>query len=118
VLDDGAPQAIKVFQHEDVPVAVGLVVDNSGSMRRKKQAVTEAALAFVRSSNERYQMFVVNFNERASFGLPRTQPFSDSAVELEQALNGVPAKGKTALYDGIEAGLAQLKRRAIRRCSS
>ena len=50
VLDDGAAQTIKVFQHEDVPEAVGLVVDNSGSMRRKKQAVTEAALAFVRSS--------------------------------------------------------------------
>jgi VWFA-related protein len=108
VLDDGAAQTIKVFQHEDVPVAVGLVVDNSWSMRRKKQAVTEAALAFVRSSNERDQMFVVNFNERVSFGLPRTEPFSDSVVELEQALNGVPANGKTALYDGIEAGLAQL----------
>jgi VWFA-related protein len=110
VLDDGAAQTIKVFQHEDVPVAVGLVVDNSGSMRRKKQAVTEAALAFVRYSNERDQMFVVNFNERVSFGLPRTEPFSDSRVELEQALNGVPANGKTALYDGIEAGLSQLAR--------
>ena len=108
VFENGAPQTIRVFQHEDVPVAVGLVVDNSGSMGRKRKDVTAAALAFVRSSNPRDQMFIVNFNERVSFGLPNTDLFSASAAELEAALNGVPANGKTALYDAIDAGLAHL----------
>ena len=110
VFEDGVPQEIRVFQHEDVPVAVGLIVDNSGSMGRKKKDVTAAALAFVRSSNPRDEMFVVNFNERTTFGLPDTELFSASSSELERALNGVPANGKTALYDAIEAGLKHLKK--------
>ena len=113
VFEDGVPQEIRVFQHEDVPVAVGLIVDNSGSMGRKRKDVTAAALAFVRSSNPQDEMFVVNFNERISFGLPDTELFSASAAELERALNGVPANGKTALYDAIEAGLAHLKKATL-----
>jgi VWFA-related protein len=88
---------------------VGLVVDNSGSMNRKRKDVTAEALAFARSSNPRDQMFVVNFNERVFFGLADTELFSASPTELENALNGNPAIGMTALYDAIEAGLAHLK---------
>ena len=110
---DGTPQVIRVFDHEDVPVAVGLAVDNSGSMSRKRKDVITAALAFVRSSNTRDEMFVVNFNERVSFGLPDTQLFTASAVELEGALNGIPASGRTALYDAIEAGLNHLKKATL-----
>jgi Ca-activated chloride channel family protein len=113
VYEDGAPQAIQVFDHEDVPVAVGLAVDNSGSMRRKRKEVTAAALAFMRASNPRDEMFVVNFNERVSFGLPDTRLFSASAAELEEALNGIPASGRTALYDAIEAGLDHLKKATL-----
>jgi VWFA-related protein len=113
VFEDGVPQEIRVFQHEDVPVAVGLIVDDSGSMGPKRKEVTGAALAFVRTSNPRDQMFVVNFNERTSFGLPDTELFSASTSELEQALNGVPANGKTALYDAIEAGLVHLKKATL-----
>jgi Ca-activated chloride channel homolog len=109
VFEDRVPQTIRLFQHEDVPVAVGLIVDNSGSMRRKKKDVTAAALTFARSSNPKDEMFVVNFNERVSFGLPNTELFSANNSELEHALNGIPANGKTALYDAIEAGLAHLK---------
>ena len=113
VLENGALQDVRVFQYEDVPVAVGLIVDNSGSMRRKTKDVTAAALAFARSSNPRDEMFVVNFNERTSFGLPDTELFSASTPELEHALNGVPASGKTALYDAIELGLAHLKKATL-----
>jgi VWFA-related protein len=113
VYEDGSPQAIRVFDHEDVPVAVGLAVDNSGSMVRKRKDVTAAALAFVHASNPRDEMFVVNFNERVSFGLPDTRLFSASAAELEAALNGVPAYGRTALYDALEAGLDHLKQAAL-----
>jgi Ca-activated chloride channel family protein len=113
VYEDGAPQVIQVFDHEDVPVAVGLAVDNSGSMGRKRREVTAAAVAFVRASNPRDEMFVVNFNERVSFGLRDTQPFSSSAAELEAALNGIAASGRTALYDAIEAGLDHLNKATL-----
>ena len=113
VFENGVLQEIRVFQHEDVPVTVGLIVDNSGSMVRKRTEVTAAALAFVRSSNPRDQMFVVNFNERVSFGLPDTELFSASTSELDQALNGVPANGRTALYDAIEAGLKHLMKATL-----
>jgi Ca-activated chloride channel family protein len=115
VYEDGSPQAIRVFSHEDVPVAVGLVVDNSGSMRRKRQEVTAAALAFVHASNPRDQVFVVNFNERVSFGLPDTQLFSANPAELERALAGVQAGGRTALYDALEAGTDHLKKTTLDR---
>ena len=81
VYEDGVPQEIKHFSHEDIPVTVGLVVDNSGSMRPKRADVIAAALAFVRSSNPMDQMFVVTFNEKVSFGLPdicRSQTMSFS----------------------------------------
>jgi VWFA-related protein len=108
VFEDGQPQNIRIFQHEDVPVAVGLAVDNSGSMRRKRKDVTDAALAFVRSSNSHDRMFIVNFNEHVTFGLPNTELFSADSGELEAALNGVPATGRTALYDAIDVALAHL----------
>ncbi len=110
VYEDGHAQTIGLFQHEDVPVAVGLVVDNSGSMKRKRSDVAAAALAFARSSNPEDEMFVVNFNEHVTFGLPVTKLFSDQGPELVEALMGVPAGGKTALYDAIEAGLAHLQK--------
>ena len=79
-------------------------------MNRKRNDVTAAALAFVRSSNPQDEMFIVNFNERVSLGLPAAKLFSASPSELEGALNGVPARGMTALYDAIEDGLAHFAR--------
>ena len=113
VYEDGSPQVVRDFDHEDVPVAVGLAVDNSGSMGRRRDEVSAAALAFVHASNQRDEMFVVNFNERVVFGLPDTRLFSASAAELERALHGVPANGKTALYDALEAGLDHLKKATL-----
>jgi len=113
VFEDGRPQTIRLFQHEDVPVSVGLVVDNSASMAGKRKDVTAAAMAFVRSSNPQDEMFVVNFNQRVSLGLPAAEPFSASAAQLEKALNGVPAYGTTALYDAVEEGLGHLKKASL-----
>ena len=70
VYQDGALQPIRLFRHEDTPVTIGLVVDHSGSMREKLAEVTAAARTFVRASNPEDQMFVVNFNEDVSLGLP------------------------------------------------
>ena len=110
IYEDGALQPIKHFSHADIPVTVGLVIDNSGSMRPKRHDVIAAALAFARSSNPQDQMFVVNFNERVSFGLPGTIPFTDQVAQLEVALSRTNADGQTALYDAMAVALDHLKK--------
>lgn len=108
VYEDGAPQQIGSFSHEDIPVTVGLVVDNSGSMRFKRAEVISAALAFARSSNPDDQLFEVNFNERVSFGLPADQPFAANSASFRAALARINAAGETALYDAVAAALDHL----------
>lgn len=109
VYEAGRPQPITLFEPEDVPVTVGLVVDNSGSMGPKRPGVVAASLAFVASSNPGDQMFVVTFNQRVSLGLPKSIPFTSDAGLLQNALAKKPPSGNTALYDGIAAGLEHLK---------
>ena len=109
VFEDGAPQRIRLFRHEDTPVTVGLVIDHSGSMREKLAEVTAGAQAFVHSSNPNDQMFVVNFNETVSLGLPVGVRFSDSAEQLGSSIWGSPAIGTTALYDAIIQALNRLQ---------
>jgi VWFA-related protein len=110
VYEDGVLQQIDSFSHEDIPVTVGLVIDNSGSMRPKRAEVIAAALAFARSSNTNDQIFVVNFNENVSFGLPANTPFTDQVAQLEVALSKIAAKGMTALYDAVAAAFEHLKK--------
>jgi VWFA-related protein len=109
VYEDGVLQQIKDFSHDDIPVTAGILVDNSGSMAPKRDDVIAAALAFARASNPQDQMFVVNFNDRVSFGLPSDVPFTDRQDQLQRALSGIGAIGQTSLYDGIAAGLDHLK---------
>jgi Ca-activated chloride channel homolog len=108
VYEDGVLQEIESFSHEDIPVTVGLVIDNSGSMRPKRTEVITAALAFARASNTKDQIFVVNFNEHVSFGLPANTPFTGKTAQLEFALSKVVADGMTALYDAVAAALEHL----------
>jgi len=110
VYEDGALQKITYFSHEDIPVTVGLVIDNSGSMGPKRSDVIAAALAFARSSNPEDQMFVVKFNEHVSFGLPANTPFTDKVAELEAALSRIRTNGETALYDAVATGIEHLKK--------
>ncbi len=109
IYENGTLQQIKQFSHEDIPVTVGILVDNSSSMGPKRADVIGAAMAFARSSNSRDQMFVVNFNDRVSFGLPAGTVFTDERDQLEQALLGIGAIGQTSLYDGVSVGLERLK---------
>ena len=109
VYENGVLQQVQYFSHEDIPVTVGLVIDNSGSMAPKRADVIAAALAFARSSNPQDQMFVVNFNEKVSFALPDNMPFTDNVVQLEAALSRIHTNGETALYDAIAAALEHLK---------
>ena len=72
--ENGAPQKITEFASADIPVAVGLVFDDSGSMRSKRPDVITAGLVFIPASNPKDQIYVVNFNDKVRRGLPETVP--------------------------------------------
>jgi Ca-activated chloride channel homolog len=110
VYEDKVLQPIESFSHDDIPVTIGLVIDSSGSMRPKRAEVIDAALAFARSSNAEDQMFVVNFNEHVSMGLPASTPFTNNAAQLEAALSRHAITGMTALYDAIAIALEHLQK--------
>ncbi|HYL73463.1 MAG TPA: VWA domain-containing protein [Bryobacteraceae bacterium] len=108
VYEDGKPQQISQFADADIPVTVGLVVDESGSMRPKRSEVITAAIEFIEASNPQDEVFVINFNEKARRGLPDIMLFSDNIDTLRSALwQGIP-EGRTALYDAMEMALHQL----------
>jgi Ca-activated chloride channel family protein len=105
VYDEGALQPITSFRREDVPVAMGIVVDNSGSMRDKREKVNQAVLNLIRASNPKDEIFVVNFSQRYYLD----QDFTGDVNLLQAALHQVSAKGSTALYDAIVASAVHLK---------
>jgi Ca-activated chloride channel homolog len=108
VFENKVEQNITAFNAQDVPVTVGLVVDNSGSVRPKKPEIITAALTFVTNSNPHDEIFIVNFNDRVMMGLPQDMPFSADRNILRQALLKNPAQGRTALYDGLVTALEHL----------
>jgi len=110
IFENGHPQTVKQFAAEDRPVTLGIVVDASGSMRTRQPEVVTAALAFVRASNPQDETFVVNFNDRASEGLPPSVPFSNNPQQLRAALLGPRPAGRTALYDALTLAAAHLSK--------
>jgi VWFA-related protein len=108
VYEDGKPQTIISFHHEDIPVSMGIVIDNSGSMREKRAKVNQAALNLVRSSNPQDEVFVVNFNDEYYLD----QDFTNDLLKLKEALEKIDAKGGTALYEALVASAEHLKQNA------
>ena len=106
VFEDGKPQKITSFRNEDIPVALGIVIDNSGSMREKRPQVNAAALNLVRSSNPQDKVFVVNFNEEYFLD----QDYTGSIPKLKDALERIESRGGTALYDAVVASADHLKK--------
>jgi len=109
VFEDGQQQKITSFRREDIPVAMGIVIDNSGSMRDKRPAVNAAAINFVKSSNPQDKVFIVNFNEDYFLD----QDYTASIPKLKDALDRIEARGGTALYDAVVASSDHLKKSAI-----
>jgi Ca-activated chloride channel family protein len=109
VYEDGAPQKITEFAVEDAPVAVGLVMDNSGSMDSRRSSLIEAGVAFIEASNRQDQIFVVNFNDKVRRGLPLSTPFTDDINLLRAALSKHRPEGRTALYDALMFALKHLE---------
>ena len=107
--ENGIRQKINTFLGKDVPVAAGLVLDASGSMRNKRNDVNTAGLTFVDASNRQDQIFVVDFNDKVRSGLPDDVAFTDDVNLLRIALTKHRTEGRTALYDAIAAALKHLE---------
>jgi Ca-activated chloride channel homolog len=97
ILENNVPQQIKTFRHEDIPLSLGLVIDNSGSMRNKRERVNSSALSFVKESNPEDETFIINFDDAAYL----EQDFTGSIGDLIDALDNLDARGETALYDAV-----------------
>jgi VWFA-related protein len=109
VSEDGVKQEIAFFKREDAPVSLGLVIDNSDSMRELRRHVKAAALALVKDSNPEDEVFVVNFNDEAYMDLPNGKMFTNDVEELEEALTRIDSSGGTALWDAIQMSLNHMQ---------
>jgi VWFA-related protein len=104
VLEDGVKQALISFQHTDLPVSIALVVDNSGSMSRKRPSVNKSALDLIQASNPQDEAFVVNFSDEAFID----QEFTSDVGKLRDGLSHIESRGGTALYDAVVASADKL----------
>lgn len=104
VYEDGVRQNLLSFQHTDLPVSIGLVIDNSGSMYKKRPSVNKAAIDLVEASNPSDQAFVVNFSDEAFID----QDFTSSVAKLQEGLSHIDSRGGTALYDAVVASADKL----------
>ena len=105
VFENNVEQPIKKVLREDVPVSMGLIVDNSGSMRTKRARVEASAMALVKASNPQDEIFIVNFNDEAFLD----QPFTSDIKELERGLSKIDSRGGTAMRDAIRMSIDYLK---------
>ncbi len=104
IYEDGVRQKIISFQHTDLPVSMGLVIDNSGSMYQKRPAVNKSALDLVEASNPQDEAFVVNFSDEAFID----QDFTSNINKLREGLSHIDSRGGTALYDAVVASADKL----------
>jgi len=105
VFEDQTQQKLSLFRHEDIPVSLGLVIDNSRSMEPRKQRLDAAAVSFVRKSNPEDETFIVHFDDTARLD----QDFTNSISLLEETLAGVTPYGQTAIYDALFVALDHMK---------
>jgi VWFA-related protein len=108
IYEDKIEQQMSTFRQEDIPVTVGLIVDNSGSMREKRERVNTAALTFVKTSNPQDEVFVVNFNDE--YYLDLDKDFTSDLGELKDALERIDSRGSTAMFDAVIGSLDHLKK--------
>lgn len=104
VLEDGVKQTVVSFQHTDLPVSIGLVIDNSGSMYKKRPSVNKSALDLIAASNPQDEAFVVNFSDEAFID----QEFTADVNKLRDGLSHIDSRGGTAMYDAVVASADKL----------
>ena len=109
VFEDGRLRPTAAFHRGDAPITLGLIVDRSQSMRPKTQALLTAVSAVLRTIRKDDEVFAVDFNDNVSYELPRDHPFTNDPSQIHAALIAARSEGRTALYDGVAAGLKQLR---------
>jgi Ca-activated chloride channel homolog len=114
VSENGVAQRITSFKREDVPVSLGLIIDNSGSMRTRRAGVEAASLALIKDSNPDDEVFVVNFNDEPFLDLPNRKDFTSDIREMEEALTRIDSRGGTAMRDAIRLSIDHLREKAHR----
>jgi VWFA-related protein len=110
VLENGVKQDIPLFRHEDIPVSLGLLIDNSGSMRAMRSAVEAAALALVRDSNPDDEVFVVNFSDKTYFDNPHGKDFMTDREEIKDALTRIDERGGSAIREAVVKSIEWMKK--------
>jgi VWFA-related protein len=110
VYENGVEQPIKIFKREDVPISLGIIIDNSGSMKEKRQKVETASLDLVKASNPQDEVFIVNFNDQPWMDVP----FTSDIKALEDGIAKIDSRGGTAMRDAISASLDYLKKEGKR----
>src|SRR5579862_804595 len=110
VYENGAEQPIKIFRREDVPISLGIIIDNSGSMREKRQRVETASLDLVKASNPQDEVFIVNFNDDAFLDVPLTSDIK----KMEDGVARIDSRGGTAMRDAIDMSMTYLKKEGHR----
>ena len=108
VYENGAEQELRIFRREDVPVSLAIVVDNSGSMRDKRQKVEAAAVALVKASNPQDEVMIVNFNDEAYEDVQ----FTNDIKRMEEGLTRIDSRGGTAMRDAIAMTIDRVRERA------
>jgi Ca-activated chloride channel family protein len=109
VYDDGQSRPIEFFTNQDAPVTIGLVIDSSGSMRGRRDAIAAAVSAFAALSHPLDEFFLLNFNDAVWLGLPPSEPFTADPLLLRAAISALPTAGMSALFDGIGRALDHLQ---------
>jgi Ca-activated chloride channel family protein len=110
VSENDVKQEILLFRREDIPVSLGLIIDNSGSMRQKRASVEAAALALVKDSNPEDEVFIVNFNDDAYIDNPPGKDFLTDIKDMQEALARIDSRGGTAMRDAIAKSIEWLKK--------
>jgi Ca-activated chloride channel family protein len=105
VFENGIEQPIKLFRHEDVPISLGIIIDNSGSMKEKRQKVEVASVDLVKASNPHDEVFIVNFNDEAYLDVP----FTNDIKKMEEGVARIDSRGGTAMRDAINGAIDYLK---------
>ena len=99
VFEDGQLQAVSRFERVvDLPIHVGVLIDNSASMRNFLDITRRAALGFFEQAvTPRDRAAVITFNRFPQLAVRLTNDLR----ELGSGLAGLVAEGQTALYDSL-----------------
>jgi len=106
ITENGIVQPITIFKHEDIPVSLGLVIDNSRSIEPRKARLDAATLSFVRQSHPDDESFVIHFD----FDARLERDFTTNLTDLEQTLAASKPFGQTAIYDALMLALDQMQK--------